>query len=54
MTNRVCPVGHFFTEANTYTDPAGRKHCRECGRKANRDSYHRKKAERQAQRQDQD
>jgi 5-methylcytosine-specific restriction endonuclease McrA len=25
-----CPAGHEYTDANTYTDPAGKRHCKGC------------------------
>jgi hypothetical protein len=31
-----CVQGHPFDEANTYIDPASRRHCRECGRASSR------------------
>jgi len=27
-----CPQRHRYSEANTYVDPTGRRHCRECGK----------------------
>jgi hypothetical protein len=27
-----CPRGHSYSEANTYRDQTGRRHCRECNR----------------------
>lgn len=38
-----CPQGHPYDEENTYKDAYGR-HCRICGREANRKDYYRKKA----------
>ena len=29
-----CPKGHPYDEANTYTTPSGRRHCRECNRRS--------------------
>lgn len=34
-----CPLGHSYTEANTYVDKAGRRHCRECQRRRGADWY---------------
>lgn len=31
-----CPQGHPYDEANTYTNPAGRRICRICARNASR------------------
>jgi len=31
-----CKRGHRFDEANTYVDPAGRRHCRACRRELRR------------------
>jgi 5-methylcytosine-specific restriction endonuclease McrA len=31
-----CAKGHEYTPENTYTDPAGKRHCRECGRGVNK------------------
>jgi hypothetical protein len=34
-----CPRGHEYTKANTFTDPRGRRQCRECDRDAHRQKY---------------
>jgi hypothetical protein len=31
-----CPKNHAFDKENTYLDPLGRRHCRECSRKHSR------------------
>jgi 5-methylcytosine-specific restriction endonuclease McrA len=31
-----CPAGHEHTDANTYTDPAGKRHCKACRDDANK------------------
>lgn len=36
-----CPAGHPFDEVNTYVSPPGRRHCRECMRRRDRERYHR-------------
>jgi hypothetical protein len=33
---RACPAGHPFSDANTYRDSTGRRHCRQCSRDATR------------------
>jgi hypothetical protein len=38
-----CVHGHEFTAENTYRDPKGRRQCRECGRRANRELRRRKR-----------
>ena len=42
-----CKNGHPFTEANTQIYGPGWRHCRECGRQANRRQYQRRKQEAQ-------
>lgn len=37
-----CPAGHAYSEENTYRDPTGRRHCRECSRKQWREWRERK------------
>jgi len=39
-----CPKGHAYSPENTYTDPKGIRHCRECGRAVMRRLYRERKA----------
>ena len=41
VTPNVCKHGHPFTEENTIRNDKGHRHCRECGRRRNRE-YKRK------------
>lgn len=32
----ACPAGHFYSDANTYTNPKGHRQCRTCKRESDR------------------
>jgi hypothetical protein len=39
-----CPQRHPYDDENTYTDPAGRRHCRTCQRKHVREAMRRRRS----------
>lgn len=39
-----CPQGHAYSEANTYTDPKGRRHCRECHKRVRKLNHEKHKS----------